>query len=115
MESNRWIKGPDFLWQNEDSWPKNVFCVVEVPSDDPKVRKEVQTYNVVKIAEQEDGVMNRLSTRCSNWNKQKKSVAWFLRFKLWLQWKLQKKMEGTELVNHSKIQNDSKGDGHCRT
>ena len=98
LESNRWIKGPDFLWQNEDSWPEDVFCVGEVPSDDPEVRKEVQAYNVVNIAEQKDGVMNRLITRCSYWNKLKKSVAWLLRFKLWLQWKLRKKMEETELV-----------------
>ena len=38
LESNRWIKGPDFLWQNEDSWPEDVFCVGEVPNDDPEVR-----------------------------------------------------------------------------
>ena len=98
MASNRWIKGPDFLWQNEDSWPEDVFCVGEVSSDDPEVRKEIQTYNVVSIAEQEDGVMNRLITRCSDWNKLKKSVAWLLRFKLWFQWKLRKKTEETELV-----------------
>ena len=98
MENNRWIKGPDFLWQIEDSWPKDVLCVGEIPSNDPEVRKEVQTYNVANIAEQEDCVMNRLTTRCSDWNKLKKSVAWLLRFKLWLQWKLQKKVEETELV-----------------
>ena len=62
LKNNRWKKGPDFLWQNEDSWPEDVFCVGEVPSDDPEVRKEVQTYNLVNIAEQ-DGVMNRLITR----------------------------------------------------
>ena len=77
MESNRCIKGPDFLWQNENSWPENVFCFGEIPSDDPDVRKEVQTYNVVNIAEQ-DGVMNRLITRGSDWNKLKKSVVWLL-------------------------------------
>ena len=53
---------------------------------------------MVFIAEQEDCVMNRLITRCSDWNKLKKSVAWLLRLKLWLQWKLRKKMEETELV-----------------
>ena len=62
LESNRWIKGPDFLWQNEDSWPKDVLCVGEIHSDDPEVRIEVQTYNVVNIAEQENCVMNRLIT-----------------------------------------------------
>ena len=53
---------------------------------------------MVNIAEQEDCVMNRLITRCSDSNKLKKSVAWLLRFKLWLHWKLRKKMEETELV-----------------
>ena len=53
---------------------------------------------MVNITEQEDCVMNRLITRCSDWNKLKKSVAWLLRFKLWLQRKLQKRMEETELV-----------------
>ena len=90
MESNRWIKGPDFLWQNEDSWPKDVICVGEIP------RKRYRL--VANIAEQEDCVMNRLITRCPDWNKLKKSVAWLLQFKLWLQWKLRKKMEETELV-----------------
>ena len=28
LESNRWIKGPDFLWQNEDSWLEDVFVLV---------------------------------------------------------------------------------------
>ena len=94
-KSNRWIKGPDFLWHNEDSWPKNVLCVGEIPSNDPEVRKR---YNVADIAEKEDCEMNRLITRCADWNKLKKSVAWLLQFKLWLQWKLRKKMEETELV-----------------
>ena len=52
LKSNRRIKGPDFLWQNEDSWLKDVLCVGEIPSNDPEVRKEVQTYNVPNIAEQ---------------------------------------------------------------
>ena len=64
------------------AWPKYVFCVGEIPSDDPEVRKEIQTYKVVNIAEQEDGVMNRLITRCSDLNKLKKPVAWLLLFKL---------------------------------
>ena len=76
-------------------WPEDVFCVGEVSNNDPEVTKEVQTCNVVNIAEQEDGVMNRLITRCSDWKKLKKSVAWLLLFKLW---KLRKKMEEPELV-----------------
>ena len=38
LNSPRWIKGPEFLWQPEAEWPQSSFDE-PIPNDDPEVRK----------------------------------------------------------------------------
>ena len=41
LECERWLKGPEFLWKNEEEWPKSLAAFGNVPDEDPEVR-EVQ-------------------------------------------------------------------------
>ncbi|KAL9975992.1 hypothetical protein ACROYT_G013221 [Oculina patagonica] len=41
---HRWWKGPEYLWQSENNWPKTE--IGEVPHDDPEVRNEAQIHSI---------------------------------------------------------------------
>ena len=43
-QQHRWWKGPEFLWQTEDSWPISI--VGNVPDDDPEVRECLNIHQV---------------------------------------------------------------------
>lgn len=84
LKNNRWLKGPKFLWKDESHWPK----LIEVPTlkdDDPEVRKEAQIYT----AAVHNNVLEFVVSRYSSWWKLKKAVAWLLRYKKYLQMKVQ--------------------------
>lgn len=46
---NRWLKGPAFLWREEEDWPKTVLDVT-LDAVDKEVRKEV-TANVIRACD----------------------------------------------------------------
>ena len=72
----RWFNGPSFLYDATESWPAEEN--VEVPVDDPELKKEVKVNNV-KI-EDSKSILSIISSRVSNWQKQKRVVALVLRF-----------------------------------
>lgn len=41
LDNNRWLKGPQFLWLTEDSWPDSK--IENVPDDHLEVKKETMT------------------------------------------------------------------------
>ena len=85
LQQDRWLKGPNFLWENdESSWPVDPRNVHEIPSDDdPEIKlKEVKvSCTVVKCEE----TVNKLLNYFHCWFKLKKVVAWLLRVKELLQ------------------------------
>ncbi|EDO29802.1 predicted protein [Nematostella vectensis] len=42
LRSDRWLTGPGFLWQGEDTWPKFPEGLKDLEDDDPEVRREAQ-------------------------------------------------------------------------
>jgi hypothetical protein len=79
MKNNRWITGPQFLWQEASSWP----AMIEIPKlkdDDPEVRKEIQVYTTAS----DENPLDKLIQYHSSWWKLKRSVAWLLRYRRWL-------------------------------
>ena len=74
----RWITGPNFLWLPESEWPELPGDLDDSPVDDPEVKKiSVHSTDV-------DGNTNFLmrSTRFSEWQRLKRSIAWIPHLKL---------------------------------
>ena len=44
IKKNRWIRGPDFLWQQESRWPTQPTTVQEIPDDDPEIKRETHIF-----------------------------------------------------------------------
>ncbi|XP_071476616.1 uncharacterized protein [Diadema antillarum] len=77
LQNQRWLKGPDFLWRDDD-WPIQPE-VLELRGD-TEVKKAVPVYAIAIRAQVSD-----LLHRYSSWNQLRKSTAWLLRFKKLLQ------------------------------
>ena len=78
------MKGPKFLWEDESHWSK----MIEIPvleDDDVEVRKEAQIY----VSTVQRNVLDDLISYYSCWWKMKSSIAWLLRYKQYLQTKVQ--------------------------
>ena len=92
--NHRWLRGPDFLWQPETSWPKQVCGIV--PDEGLELKKEAHilstdlTSDPVAVKKEdspfkptEESVvtpMQVLITSCSDWTRLRRRVAWLLRF-----------------------------------
>ena len=50
IKKNRWIRGPDFLWEQKSRWPAQPTTVREVPDDDPEIKKGTRTSTLEQVA-----------------------------------------------------------------
>ncbi|XP_015780174.1 PREDICTED: uncharacterized protein LOC107358056 [Acropora digitifera] len=96
INKNRWIRGPDFLWHDEMSWPKR-------PADMDRTAKERCSLEekkavVAGLVTPIDGGSNNLLDRFSSWFHLKKCVAWVLRYKSRLQCAANKPKRGETMV-----------------
>lgn len=76
LQSERWLKGPDFLLLDEYHWPCEPSIVYNYDSD-----LEVKSSVKVNTVREEDTPTNRLLTYFSSWYKLVKSVAWLIQLK----------------------------------
>ena len=99
VSSDRWKRGPEFLWQEECTWPNNP-AVAVIPSDDKELKNQVKCCvadvhcgeaDVRKCSMPEDDEecnsddsIVRFIESYSYWHRPKKGVAWLLRCKNWL-------------------------------
>ena len=80
IKNDRWLTGPEFLWEDEARWPKmiDIPCVKD---DDPEIRKESQVYT----ASVNSDVMGEVLFKYySTWWKLKVTISWLLRYKRYL-------------------------------
>jgi len=63
MSDNKWFKGPHFLWQDEEVWPRNP-VPQPVPETDPEVRKDPAIYTTQTDSNQ---IFDRIVQRRSSW------------------------------------------------
>ena len=83
---SRWIQGPSFLWQSEEPWLVNP-KIGEIPDDDVELKTKVQSFTVSN--EKQASIISLMFLKFSDWMRLKKAVAWILRFKQWMQSKIQ--------------------------
>ncbi|XP_038046028.1 uncharacterized protein LOC119720436 [Patiria miniata] len=81
ISKERWRKGPEFLWQDEKSWP--------VTPQAPNLLETDREVKKVAVSRATGGAVTadpvaRLISKYSSWNRLKKAVAWVLRYKKWL-------------------------------
>lgn len=81
LKGNRWLKGPTFLWREEEDWPKTVLDVT-LDATDKEVRKEA-TANAIRLCDVSSPT-EQLITYFSDWRRLKTAVAWILRLKAML-------------------------------
>ena len=87
VRADLWFRGPSFLLSDSNvEWPEQPNFLVELSEDDPEVRKRPKKCFSQKIKE-EDWV-ERLFARYSNLTRLQWSVAWILRFKSSVRWKI---------------------------
>ncbi|XP_028414082.1 uncharacterized protein LOC114537159 [Dendronephthya gigantea] len=77
LSSKRWFDGPEFLWRNEECWPKQTIHPL-VSDDDPEVRQPHQSL-LVKVDTRDS--MEEIFARFSSWENLKKFVSWMLRYR----------------------------------
>ena len=81
LQQRRWIHGPDFLSEPEESWPtEGVLDSMSVSQDDPEVRRNTTVLTTVVVKETETPT-NQLISFFSDWLRLLKAVAWFLKLK----------------------------------
>jgi len=51
LSSERWFRGPAFLWENKSSWPMNPVSLAIISDDDPEVRARGQANHVTQMEE----------------------------------------------------------------
>ena len=82
LESDSWRSGPDFLWQDESSWPTTPVRQENISDDDLEIKREVRVHAVELDKSME--TVEKLLCYFSSWDKLRKSVVNILRFKSWL-------------------------------
>ena len=94
---NRWINGPDFLWEPESRWP--VQPVAQMSDDDPEIKRESQA--LLSLTNTGTIFINQVLEYFSSWYRLKKFVAWILRYREKLKQSSKRRKEGLALVQDS--------------
>ena len=51
LNSERWFRGPAFLWKDKSSWPINPISLANISDEDPEVRTQGQTNHLTQMEE----------------------------------------------------------------
>ena len=95
----RWIEGPEFLRQTNESWPKRPAAMnTNVDDTDPEVKGPIVFANEVS----ESFPLTAVIQRCSSWDRLKRIVAWCLRYKTKLREAVEKKRSGKSIENETR-------------
>lgn len=79
-KSNRWSKGPCFLWQDEENWPKRPAALDDEGGEEPCATEERKA-TFISLAHPTKPDINKAFERFSSWFQLKKCVTWILRYK----------------------------------
>lgn len=79
----RWIRGPPFLLESENLWPKIHSPNQQLLNDDPEVKAETTAISSTTKFDQRVKLLEELRDRYSSWYRLLKGVAWLRRFVDW--------------------------------
>ena len=79
LREERWLMGPEFLWKPQDMWPLQTETLSEISEKDPEVKPEVKV--CVSSLDKQSSLLSDYFQKCSSWLRQKKIVAWLLRYR----------------------------------
>ena len=79
LSSDRWKKGPAFLWEQKERWPQGPLSLGSIPDADPEVKVDVNA-NATSVAVPFCPLVDYFR-RTSSWYRLNKSIAWFLRYR----------------------------------
>ncbi|XP_068758151.1 uncharacterized protein [Montipora capricornis] len=96
INKNHWIRGPDFLWHDEMSWPERPADMYRTAEE--RCLLEEKKAIVAGLVTPIDGGSNNLFDRFSSWFQLKKCVAWVLRYKSRLRCAVNKRKRGESMV-----------------
>lgn len=105
IKKNRWIRGPDFLWEQESRWPAQPITVREISDDDPEIKRETHTFFTVSDAGTNS--MNKLLEKFSSWSRLKKIMAWILRYRDGLRASCERRKRESSLALKSTVGRES--------
>ena len=94
IKNDRWLIGPEFLWEDEARWPKmiDIPCVKD---DDPEIRKESQVYTSLYSISQSR--RDRRSHQVLfDLVELKVTISWLLRYKRYLRNKALQRTGGSQ-------------------
>ena len=77
IKKSQWIRGPEFLWQTEDHWPRQGSYENEIQGSSPEVKKVTTNTTVIEVY----GSMLSRFERFSNWQGLKTAVALCMEYK----------------------------------
>ena len=102
LKSTRWIKGPDFLWHDEATWPQRPAVMNEDQGKDGDL--DVNRTSFVSLTSATATPIDSMFERFANWHKLRKFVGWMLRFKNGLRNAIVRRKQG----GHSPPQSEKK-------
>ena len=105
IKKNRWIRGPDFLWEQESRWPAQPITVREISDDDPEIKRETHTFFTASDAGTNS--MNKLLEKFSSWSRLKKIMAWILRYRDGLRASCERRKRESSLALKSTVGRES--------
>ena len=84
VENERWVRGPAFLYEKEEGWPRQpVFKCTEL-EEIAEIKKEKPVYMTL----QNQSPVQKLIEHYSSWYKLKKAVAYLIRYKEFMRCKI---------------------------
>ena len=81
VKNYTWKNGPEFLWDNEKTWPEHAIDSI-LETNDPEVKRVTLAAGTIKIRDSElMSPVQKLINHYSSWWNLTRAVAWLLRIK----------------------------------
>ena len=91
-EQQRWLTGPEFLWQPEKAWPVQPPSLGDISAEDPEVKQQIDVFGTTIADPAPLATVSKLLQHFSDWYRLKRAVAVYMRVKAVLKERRLRKM-----------------------